>query len=104
MLCSVRNNFSAAIAIYQVSVSHPDIVYVERFNQSQVIPSGEQKELFRMKVQRKAELCDPRAGVHLTLRSNITNLRLPITCYDGKLRLVRNITLYQSANVMYYPL
>ncbi|CAG7716425.1 unnamed protein product [Allacma fusca] len=84
---SVRNNYSAAIAIYQVSVSHPEIVHVDNFNQSQIIPPGEQKAIFTMKVQKKAELCDSKAEVQVTLKSNITNLRLPITCYDGKLHL-----------------
>ena len=88
LFCSVRNNFSATVAIYQISVSHPEIVHVDNFNQSQVIPPGEQKTIFTMKIQKKSELCDPKSEVQLTLKSNITNLRLPITCYDGKLHLV----------------
>ncbi|OXA52873.1 hypothetical protein Fcan01_12442 [Folsomia candida] len=84
---SIKNTFSSAVAIYQITVNYPDIIEVETFNQSHVIIPGEQKTICTLKVQKKFELCDSKSPVQLTVKSNITNLKLPITCYDGKLQL-----------------
>ncbi|ODN00128.1 Transmembrane protein [Orchesella cincta] len=84
---SVLNNFSATVAIYHVAVSHPDLVQVNSFNQTHIIPPGEQKTIFSMKIQRKREICDTRNKIEVTVKSNITNIKLPLTCYDGKLQM-----------------
>lgn len=76
------------MAIYHVAVSHPDIVKVNNFNYTHIIPPGEQKTIFSLKVQRKGEICDARNKIEVTVKSNITNVKLPLTCYDGKLALV----------------
>lgn len=99
---SIKNTFSSAVAIYQITVNYPDIIEVETFNQSHVIIPGEQKTICTLKVQKKFELCDSKSPVQLTVKSNITNLKLPITCYDGKLQLV--CALFVPANYNLYQL
>lgn len=68
-------------------MSHPDLVKVNSFNQTHVIPPGEQKTIFSMRIQRKGEICDARNKIEVTVKSNITNIRLPLMCYDGKLQM-----------------
>jgi len=87
-LNSVRNNFSTAVAIYQVSVNHPEIVQIDQINQSHVIVPGEQKTIFTLKVNNKDDLCGSKEEIQLTLKSNITSYKLPIICYNGKLEMV----------------
>lgn len=82
---SVRNSFTDSIVIYDVSISHPEIIQVQKLNPTLIIAPGELKDIFTIRVQKKLELCESPNQVQLILKSNITNLILPITCYDGKL-------------------
>lgn len=88
----IRNTFPTPIAIYQVTVSHPDIFELTNFNGngSQTLPAGGELDLFEIKVRKREELCNPKSNIHLILKSNVTNLSLPITCFDGKLQVVRH--------------
>jgi hypothetical protein len=72
-------------------------------NGSHTIPPGEELDLFELKVKKRGELCDPKSEIQLILKSNVTNMILPITCYDGKLQMVRTLTsFYQKFRILIF--
>jgi len=77
-----------------VIASHPDIIQVNKLNQSHVLKPGEKKDIFAFQVLQKSELCEASGNVEITIKSNITNLKLPVTCYDGKLSMVFPLLIY----------